>query len=123
MIWVKRHRLPCILITVFTVLAVMVSFCLGAAEPLRNAGFGAEGTCSAGGGLDSFISSPAGEPALVIKTEDHQFASPQTGFQRIFNSCGIYGTDSAFYQLSWGINSAGNYYMDVKGTILLKLRI
>jgi hypothetical protein len=118
----KGNRLPRILITVFTILAVMVSFCLGAAEPLRDAGFGAEGTGGADGSVDSFIPAPAEKPAILIKTGEHQFTPPQTGFQRIFNLWGTHGGTCAFYRASLGKNSNINY-IDVKNTILLKLRI
>jgi hypothetical protein len=82
--------------------------------------FGAKGTDSADGAVDSFIPPPAEEPAILVKTEDAQFV-PLRMVQRIFNpSC--HGTASAFYQPWFGAISNINY-MDVKNTILLKLRI
>jgi hypothetical protein len=121
----KENKLPRVFITVFTVLAVMVSFCLGTAEPLRDAGFRAEETGSVRGGIDSFIPSPVREPLLLIKTEDHQLTSPGTEFQRIFNPWGTHGADSGFPKSRFKTSGVLNRldYINVKNSILLKLRI
>jgi hypothetical protein len=96
-------------------IAVMVSFCL-AAFP-RAAKFAAE---KAGDGtVESFIPSPAEEPALLCKAEDPRVSSPWAGFQRIFNPR---GGAFASYRPAWGISSSIGY-INIKNGILLKLRI
>jgi hypothetical protein len=122
MIWSKGKRLPRILITFFTVFALMVNSCLGVGEPLWDAGFGAEEASGADGRIDNFIPSPVEEPAILVQTEDRQFMPLRTGFQRIFNFFGTHGAASAFYQPAFVINSNISY-IDVKNIIPLKLRI
>jgi hypothetical protein len=122
MIRSKGNRLPRILITVFTAFVIMGSLCLGAVGLLQAAELGIRGTGGVDGMVDNFIPSPAEEPVLVMKTEDQQFTPQRTGAQRIFNSCGTHGPAFAFYQPWFGINSLFNC-IDIKNTILLKLRI
>ncbi|MDR1586894.1 MAG: hypothetical protein LBS57_05505 [Treponema sp.] len=117
-----RNRLPRIIVTVFTVLAVTVSFCLWAMEPLRAAGSVAERIGGGDGRIDSFIPSPVREPALLTNADDPRLTPLRTGFQRIFIPCGTNSAASAFYRPPFGISSNINY-RDVKNTILLKLRI
>lgn len=122
MIRSKGNKLPCILITIFTALVVTGNFCLGAAELLRMAELGTQRTAGADGVVDSFIPPPAEEPAIFVRTEDSQFVPLRVGFQRIFNPSGTHGTASAFYQPCFGALSNINY-INVKNTIVLKLRI
>jgi hypothetical protein len=122
MIWSKGKRLPRILITFFTIFSLMLNFCLDAGEPLRDAGFGIEGTGGADGKVDNFIPSPVEEPALLTQPEDRQFMPLRTGFQRIFNFFGICGGASSFFQPAFMINSSISD-IDVKNIIPLKLRI
>jgi hypothetical protein len=122
MLWSKGKRLPHILITVFTLFILMANFYLGVGEPLRDAGFGVEGTGRTDGKLDSFIPAPVEEPAILVQTEDRQFMPLRTGFQRIFNFFGTHGGASAFYQPVFAISSNVSY-IDVKNAIPLKLRI
>jgi hypothetical protein len=103
-------------VAAFMALAVMAGFCL-TAGPLRAAGFAAGKT--GGGTVESFIPSPAEEPALLSKTEDPQFTPPWTEFQRIFKAR---GGASAFYRPAWGPGS-NTVYTNLKNSILLKLRI
>jgi hypothetical protein len=122
MFWSKRNKLPRILVTFFTVLALMVNFCLGVGEFLQDTGFGVEGTGGADGKVDNFIPSPVEEPAILVQTEDRQFMPLRMGFQRIFNFFGTHGAASAFCQPAFVVNSNISY-IDVKNTIPLKLRI
>jgi hypothetical protein len=117
-----ENRVPRILITGFTALAVMVSFCLAAVEPLRAAGFVAERTGSTNGSIDRFIPSPPEEPALLTKIESPQLTLLRTGFQRIF----IHGEPhkvAAIFCQSPFVVIAPITRLDAKNRILLKLRI
>ncbi|MDR1985653.1 MAG: hypothetical protein LBP88_01605 [Treponema sp.] len=122
MLRLLRNRLPRILITGFTVLSLLVSFCLAAVEPLRAARFAAEKAGTTHGSIDPFVPSPTEEPALLTKIEGPQFTPLRTGFQRIFIHGEPHKGASAFCQPSLGtpLNSAT---LKVKNTILLKLRI
>jgi hypothetical protein len=122
MIRSRGSRFPHILITTFTLFALMLNFYLGEGEFLRDAGFEVEETGGADGRIDNFIPSPVEEPALLIQTEDRQFMPQRTGFQRIFNFFGTHGIASVFYQPAFVINSNISF-IDVKNTIPLKLRI
>ncbi|MHB9293639.1 hypothetical protein Holit_02766 [Hollandina sp. SP2] len=122
MIWSMRNRLPRILITGFTVLALLVSFCLAAVEPLRTARFAAEKAGSTNGSIDHFIPSLTGEPALLTKMEGHRLTPLRTGFQRIVIHGEPHKAVSAFCQSSLETPLTSNT-LDVKNTILLKLRI
>jgi hypothetical protein len=122
MLRLKDNGLPRILITVFTTFLLVVSFCLEDEEPRRFAGAVVKGPGDLTGQADSFVPSPAEEPALVTKTGTTQFTPLRSGFHRIFILCGTHRVDSVFYQASLGIPS-NIKYIDVKNTILLKLRI
>ncbi|MDR0721746.1 MAG: hypothetical protein LBF75_02970 [Treponema sp.] len=116
------NRLPRIVITGFTVLAVLVSFCLAAVEPLRIAQFVAERTGSADGSIDCFIPSRTEAPALLTKMKGPRFTPLRTGFQRIFIHGEPHKVVSVFCQSSW-MATVNSNTLDVKDTILLKLRI
>jgi hypothetical protein len=105
-------------IAAFTALVVMAGFCL-AAGPLRTAGFAAGKTINETDvTIESFVPSPAEEPALLSKTEDSQFTPPWTEFQRIFKPRGeVFDA----YRPAWGLGSKTGH-VHLKNTILLKLR-
>jgi hypothetical protein len=97
-------------------------FFVTAMEPVQAAGAAYVSGESGYGELDVYTSSPAGEPALFRKTAGNGLASPRTGLQRIFSSCGAHGGASAVCRFYAGtVLNTG--YTDVKKTILLKLRI
>jgi hypothetical protein len=124
MIRVKDNGLPRMLITVFTTLILMVSFCLWDGEVERLTGSTIRGTDGITGWVGSFIPSLAEEPVLFTKNGSTQFTPLRTGFQRIFIPCGNHGAVPAFYQPPLGTNSTIScYIIDVKNTIFLKLRI
>jgi hypothetical protein len=119
----KDKGLSRILITVFTALAVMISFCFGH-EDLHQFTASAAGSMDGiTGWMDSAIPSPVNEPAVVTKNGTVEFTPLRTGFQRIFMLCGTHGVVSAYYQPSPGVISTIEYIPDVTSTILLKLRI
>jgi hypothetical protein len=75
--------------------------------------------------IGNVIPSPAGEPALLTKTDDLRHMPLRTGSQRIFDPCkpgGIYSTAFALCRPSFRTNSNFDY-INVKNTILLRLRI
>jgi hypothetical protein len=112
------NRLFHIPAAVFTGIAVMVNFCLVALPEAAEFAVEKPG----GGTVESFIPSPAEEPALLLKTEDPRFSSPWTEFQRIFKARGNQGGPFASYRPVWGISSSTGY-INLKNSILLKLRI
>jgi hypothetical protein len=118
MIFPAENRLFRASLAVFTALAVMASFCFTAGEAPRTLEFAAAKT--GGRTAESFIPSPAEEPAILIKTEELQPVSP--AFERVFISCGTRGGTSASYQSPGraGSNTGG---INIKSLILLKLRI
>jgi hypothetical protein len=105
------------LITGFTILAIIAGFCFVPAEPPWAAGE----TNGIAGWADNFIPSAA-EPALFIKTEDSRLNVPRAEFQRILIPCGTHGTASESCYPPAGTNSNVSF-TDIKTTILLKLRI
>jgi hypothetical protein len=120
---VKDKGLFRILITVFTALTVMISVCLGDEDPHQFTGSGIRGPDGIVGWVDSGIPSPEEEPALFIKNGTARFNPLRTEFQRIFISCRTHGRVSASYQPSLRAGSTISYILDVKNSILLKLRI
>ncbi|MDR2632372.1 MAG: hypothetical protein LBC51_01945 [Treponema sp.] len=111
-----------ILITGFTALAVLVSFCLAAVEPLRAAQFVAKRTDSTTASIDRCIPPATEEPALLTKTEGHEHTLLRSGFQRIFIHGEPHKLASSFC-LSPFVVISPIKTLDVKHTILLKLRI
>jgi hypothetical protein len=99
----------------------MFSFCLGVAE-FPEAAWAVGGTDGIRGLADSFIPSPAEEPALLAKTEETRFSFLRTISRRILIPSGTRGL--AFFCLSsarTGLQISNT--IDVKNTILLKIRI
>jgi hypothetical protein len=118
MIFPAENRLFRTSMAAFTALAVMVGFCFMAGEAPRTLECAAAKT--GGGMVESFIPSPAEEPAILTKTEELQPVSP--AFERLFISCGTRGGASAFYQAP-GRASSNTGGVNIKNRILLKLRI
>jgi hypothetical protein len=100
----------------------MVSFCFWDGDVRQFAGSPVKGRDAVTGVVDSFIPTPAEEPALVTKNETSQFAPLRAGFQRIDILCGTRSTASACYRSPVGAR-LNIRYIDVKNTLLLKLRI
>jgi hypothetical protein len=119
----KDKGQPRILIMVFAALIIMISVCLGDEDPHQFTGSVVKGTEGIAGWVDSALPSPEEEPALFIKNGTAQCNPLWAGFQRIFIPCGTHGTASAYYQPSLGTGSTISYILDVKNSILLKLRI
>jgi hypothetical protein len=101
-------------IAAFTILALVAGFCLMIAEPPRAAG-DAEWAANV-------VPSVAGEPALLLKTEDSRFSAPRTEFQRVFTPGGAHGAVFVFHQPSFRLHATTGR-IDIENTILLKLRI
>jgi hypothetical protein len=102
----------------------MMSLCLWDGEVERFTGPTVRRTDDMTGWVDSFIPPLAEEPALLTKNGITQFIPLRTEFQRIFIPCGNHGAVSALYQPPLGTSSTIScYIIDVKNTILLKLRI
>ncbi|MDR1029951.1 MAG: hypothetical protein LBL76_03660 [Treponema sp.] len=122
MISSKQNRLACILITIFTATAVLVTYCLGVVESLQAVDSAAEEIDSITRVVDNVSPSPAEEPVLLTKTGDPQFAPIRTGFQRIAIPCRNHDAAFAFYQSPFRTNSNSSF-IATQNTILLKLRI
>lgn len=117
----KGSRFPRIVITGFTIFAVLVSLGLAAMEPLRTAQYATEKADRGDGSLDRSIPFPQEEPALLTM-EDPRLMPWRTGVQRIFMHGEPHKGALAFCQ-SPVTAALSIHRLDVKQTILLKLRI
>jgi hypothetical protein len=119
-----RKKLPCLIFTVYTALAVIGAFSFAAVDSLRAVDFelGEPGN-RIFGSLDTyFVQSPAEEPTLVVKANGTQFSPVRVGFQRFASTFGLLNIGNAFSKSSFAAN-ANIHYINPKNTILLKLRI
>jgi hypothetical protein len=118
-----RKKLPCLIFTVYTALAVTGAFSFAAVDSLRSVDFelGEPAGDRISGALDTyFVQYQAEEPALVAKTSSAQFSPIRMGFQA--STFGLLNIGNAFSKSSFAAN-ANIHYINPKNTILLKLRI
>jgi hypothetical protein len=120
-----RKKLPRLIFTVYTALAVIGVFSFAAVDSLRSVAF--EMGEPAGDRISGFPDNrlfqySAEEPALVAETSETQFPSMRMGFQRFASAFGLLNIGNAFSKSSFAAN-ANIYYINPKNTILLKLRI
>jgi hypothetical protein len=125
MVRFSEKRLPYLVLVVYTALAVMGTFSLAAAEPLRSVNLKIENPPSnkISGSLGSYlIQYPEAELAIIAKTDDTPFSPLRIGVQRIAFLLGPSSTGNAFFRSSFAA-SAGTQYINLRNNILLKLRI
>ena len=117
------NALPRNLVIILTAIAVMISFSLAAAEPLRAADFALmERTGSLAGGAWYSFPQQAGDPVVFTKAEDTRFSPLRAESQRFFAPFGMSGSGNTLCSSRFRTNSKCGF-VSIKETILLKLRI
>lgn len=111
------------IIIILTAIAVMGSFSLAAAEPMRTAGLAAEWQGGLSGGKAYyFYPEQTGDPALVAFSDDTWNSPVRADSQKAFSPLGEIGTGNTFFFSQFRKNSK-NAVISIKDTILLILRI
>ena len=123
MIRIGGNALPRSIVMFLAVIVVMVSFALTAAEPLRAARTAAEWQTGLSGGTCYSFPEQTVDPVLIAKSDDTSVLQQLIESQQLFTACGgVNGSGDAVFPSRFRIFSK-NDSVDIKNTILLKLRI
>jgi hypothetical protein len=122
---VLGKKWPCLFLAAFLIFAIMGLFTVTAAEPLRSVGLWGDESTSGGSVIQQDLGTDTpveGEP-VISNARGYSFSPLRNGGLRTFMLTGMLKNDS--FVLAQSSLKAGEkaQYLNLKNTILLKLRI
>ena len=120
--WIVGNALSRGIIITLMAIAVLGSYSLAAAEPIRAAGLAAEWQGGLSGGAYFFFPEQTKDPALFAQSDDTRNLPLRMDSQRVSTFWGVNGSEDTFYTSQFRKNSK-NGIVSIKDTIIVNLRI